>query len=353
MGNWSANLSTWFVAVIATLLIWTWAADRTRDTRELKGTISFRSSDPKQHFVDPVKPFTVTLLVKASPASIDRIQTLLDETLLIPSGTAGFSSATGSYNVMLAETLNNVQQIISTDATIITSRPESAKVVVGDLTSTQFPLVAKISLAEYESASINPAVVVVTLPTSAMNAMKNLQVEAVVDTKDLSTGKNTAPATLRLPESVGVKPDQVTFVPDKATVTFTLRSKTQNINLATVPLQIAASPTDLKGFDISFPQDGGVLRDVVLIGPADALKDIETGKFAVAAIVPLNSGDLGSKVAKKAISNWILPPGVSVESVAGKQIVNLEIALKIEPRATVPIVPEAEVEPPLPAPKGP
>jgi len=353
VGNWSANLSTWFVAAVATLLIWTWAADRTRETRELKGTISFRSSDPKQHFVDPMKPFVVTLLVKASPASIDRIQTLLDETLLIPSGTAGFPSTTGSYNVMLADALNNVQQIIATDATILTSRPESAKVVIGDLTSTQFPLVAKISLAEYESASINPAVVVVTLPTLAMEAMKNLQVEAVVDTKDLSTGKNNAPATLRLPESVGVKPDQVSFFPNEVNVTFTLRRKRDNINLATVPLQIAASPTDLKGFDITFQQDGGVLRDVVLIGPADALKDIETGKFAVAAIVPLNSGDLGSKVAKKAISNWILPTGVSVESVAGKQIVNLEIALKIEPRATVTIVPDAEVEPPLPAPKGP
>ena len=353
MGNWSSNLSTWFVAAVATILIWTWAADRTRETRELKGTISFRSSDPKQHFVDPIKAFSVTLSVKASPASIDRIQTLLDETLIIPSGTSGFPSTAGTYNIMLADALNNVQQIIATDATILTSRPESAKVAIGDLTTTQFPLAAKISLAEYELTSINPSVVLVTLPTSAIDLMKNLQVEAVVDTKDLSTGKNNAQATLRLPDSVAVKPDQVTFVPDKAIVTFTLRRKTENIALATVPLQIAASPTDLKGFDITFQQDGGVLRDVVLIGPPDALKDIETGKFSVAAIVPLNSGDLGSKVAKKAISNWILPPGVSVESVAGKQIVNPEISLKIEPRLTVPIVPEAEVEPPLPAPKGP
>ncbi len=353
MRNWSANLSTWFVAAIATLLIWTWAADRTRETRELKGTISFRSSDPKQHFVDPIKPLAITLSIKASPASIDRIQTLLEENLIIPSGTPGFPTSPGVHNIMLVEALNNLSQIIATDATILTSRPESAKVAIGDLTTTQFPLSAKISLAEYESASINPSVVLVTLPTSAIDAMKNLQVEAVVDTKDLSTGKNTAPARLQLPESVGVKSDQVTFVPDQAVVTFTLRRKTDNIKLATVPLQIAASPTDLKGFDIIFAQDDGVLRDVILIGPPTALKDIESGKFAVAAIVPLNSGDLGSKVAKKAISNWILPPGVSVESVGGKQIVNPEIALKIEPRTSQAITPEADTEPPLPTPNSP
>jgi len=353
MGNWTANLSTWFVAAIATLLIWTWAADRTRDTREIKGTFSFRSSDPKQHFVDPMKPIAITLSVKASPTSIERIQSILDEGLIIPTGTAGFPNTAGAYNVMLASAINNLPQIIATDATVQTARPESAKVVIGDLTTTQFPLTAKISLAEYESASINPSVVLVTLPTSAIDAMKNLQVEAVVDTKDLSTGKNNAQATLRLPESVAVKSEQVTFVPDQAIVTFTLRRKTENITLATVPLQIAASPTDLRGFDITIQQDGGVLRDVILIGPPDALKDIESGKFSVAAIVPLKSGDLGSKVAKKSVSNWVLPPGVSVESVAGKQIVNPEIALKIEPRTTTPILPEAEVEPPLPAPKGP
>ncbi|MCE9620160.1 MAG: hypothetical protein K8R92_09655 [Planctomycetes bacterium] len=348
MGNWTSRISTIFVAMIATLLIWTWAADRTREIRELKGTVAFRSSDPAQHFVDPTKTFAITLSVKASPASIERIQTLLDEGVAIPSGTENFPGVDGTYNVMLASAINDLPQVIATDATVLASRPESAKVLVGSLTTTQYPLVVKIPLADFESASVDPSVALVTLPASAAEAVKGIQVEAVVDAKDLTPGMNRATAKLRLPESVPVKPEQVTFVPDHAEVTFTLRRKTESLNLATVGVQIAGSPTDLKGFDVVINQEGGVLRDVTLVGPPDALKEIESGKFTVTAIVPLTSGDLGSKIAKKAVQSWILPPRVSVESVGGKQILNPEIALKIEPKPTTSTVPDAEPAPVTP-----
>jgi hypothetical protein len=351
MGGWTSKLSTWFVAAIATVLIWAWAADRTRETRELKGTVAFRSSDPAQHFVDPMKAFPVTLSVKASPASIETIQTMLDEGVLIPTGTPGFPGQPGSSNVLLASTINNLPAVMATDATILGARPESAKVVVGDLITTQYPVAVRIPLADFESASVNPSVALVTLPAAVAEAAKDIQVEAVVDAKNLAPGRNTATATMRLPESLAVKPEQVTIVPDRAQVAFTLRRKTESINLATVGVQIAGSPTDLKGFDVSINQDGGVLRDVTLVGPPDALKDIESGKFTVTAIVPLTSGDLGSKITKKAVSNWILPLGVSVESIGGKQMVNPEISLKIEPRgsaATAPAEHEAEPAPATP-----
>ena len=66
MGDWRNRISTLIVATIATLLIWTWAADRTREVRVLTGSVLLRPADGARQFIDPAQPHE-TILITSRP----------------------------------------------------------------------------------------------------------------------------------------------------------------------------------------------------------------------------------------------------------------------------------------------
>jgi len=76
----------------------------------------------------------------------------------------------------------------------------------------------------------------------------------------------------------------------------------------------------------------------VLSAPGDALLPIESGQARVVAVVHLSPEELSKRITQKAVSAWVVPPGVQVESASGQRPSEVIVPLKIEPRA----VPAAE-----------
>lgn len=340
-------ISTVLVAAIATLLIWTWAADRTREVRTLSGTVLLRPADASRQFVDPAQPQSVSLSVKASPASITRLQGLLEQGLLLPLGSGPLTSEPGQRMIDLAAAIDRCPEVLATDASVVSVRPDRVEVRVGAMVPVRMPVVAAASLVMLRGdAEVQPAEVQALVPEPAAEAASKERAEAIIDAKGLADGsQHEVEAPLRLPDSLKVAPSQVVFTPDRVKVKFTVGGKSRSFTLPTVRVEVAGAPEDLKGFEVTFPDKGDLIRDVVLSAPGDALLPIEGGQARVVAIVHLSPEELSKRITQKAVSAWVVPPGVQVESAAGQRPSEVLVPLKIEPRA----LPVSEPLPAAPA----
>jgi hypothetical protein len=139
-------ISTLLVAAIATLLIWTWAADRTREVRTLTGTVLLRPADAAKQFVDPAQPQSVSLTLKASPATITKLQTLLEQGLALPIGSGPLTGEPGQRMLDLAPIIDQCPEVLATDASVVSVRPDRVEVRVGAMVPVRMPVVAAASL---------------------------------------------------------------------------------------------------------------------------------------------------------------------------------------------------------------
>ena len=345
MVDWRNRISTLIVAAVATLLIWTWAADRTREVRTLTGTVLLRPTDPARQFVDPAQPQAITLTLKGSPATINRLQGALEQGLALSIGTEATGGESGLRKVDLAALIDASAEVRATDASVVSVRPDRVDARVGAMVPVRLPVVAAASLALLKGGSqVEPAEVQALVPEPVAEATSRESAEAIVDAKGLPEGSaQEVLAPLRLPDSLKVAPSQVVFTPDRVKVRFTVAAKSRSFTLPTVRVEIAGAPEDLRGFEVGFADKGDLIRDVVLSAPGDALGPIESGQVRVAAIVHLTPEELSKRITQKAVSAWVVPPGVQVESAAGQRPFEVMVPLKIETRAT----PAAE---PAPAP---
>jgi hypothetical protein len=335
MGDWRSRISTLIVAIIATLLIWTWAADRTREVRVLTGSVLLRPADGARQFIDPAQPQAVTVTLKGSPATLNALQTRLEQGLALVPGTETLGAEPGQRTLNLASLIETSAEVRSTDASVTAVRPERIEVRVGAMVPVRMPVRAIAPLVTLRGDSeVDPLEVQVLVPEPSAGAASRETAEAVVDAKDLPEGStHDVTAPLRLPESLKLAPTQAVFTPDRVKVRFTVAARSRSFTLPTVRVEVAGAPEDLKGFDVSFDEQGDLLRDVVLSAPGDALGPIEAGQARVVAIVHLGPEELSKRIPQKAVSAWVLPPGVQVESVGGKRPSEITVPLKIEPRA--------------------
>jgi hypothetical protein len=351
MQDWKGTISTLVVAAVATLLIWTWAADRTREVRSLTGTLLLRSAEPTKQFVDPAQPQPITVNFKGNPASLARLQLALEQGLVVtvPAGEAGLRS------MPLDALLDSSEEVRATDASVISVRPLRLEVRTGAMVPVRMAVVPRSSLVSLlDDARIEPPEVQALVPETVAEAASRESAEALIDARNLPEGSTQqTEAPLRAPDALKLQPGQVVFTPDRVKVQFTVAGRSRSATLPTVRVEIAGAPEDLEGFDVGFPEKGDVLRDVVLTAPGGALEGVEDGSIRVVAIVHLSQEDLARRVPQKPVSAWVLPPGVSVESVSGKAPGSVSVPLKIAPRlAPEDSKPPAEGAAPAPAPAG-
>ena len=184
MRDWKGTLSTIFAASIATLLIWTWAADRTRELRTLSGTVILRPSDAGERFVDPAQPQSVSVSVKASPASLTRLQAALEQGLVLQLDTDGME--TGMRSAVLGPLIERTAEVRGTDADISSVRPARIDVRVGAMVPVRMPVVARVPLVTlWGPAEVQPTEVVAMVPETSAEAASKEAIEAVVNATDL------------------------------------------------------------------------------------------------------------------------------------------------------------------------
>ena len=348
MQDWKGTISTIVVAAVATLLIWTWAADRTREVRTLTGTLLLRPTEPNRQFVDPAQPQAVTVNLKGNPASLARLQAALEQGLVVtvPGGESG------QRQVMLDALIESSPDVLSTDASVVSVRPSRLEIRTGAMVPVRMSVVPRSALVSLlDGAQIEPAEVQALVPEPVAEAASRESAEAVIDARNVPEGSTQeTDAALRAPDALKLQPGQAIFTPERVKVRFTVAGRSRSTTLPTVRVEIAGAPEDLEGFNVGFPEKADVLRDVVLSAPGGAIEVVQDGSVRVVAIVHLTQEDLARRVAQKAVSAWVLPPGVSVESVAGKAPGSVMVPLSISPRVAPEDskVPDGAAPPPAP-----
>lgn len=334
MGEWTNRISTALIATVVMLLIWTWAAEKTLETQTVSGAVRFVPGEGQALSIDPADPVTVTVEVKGSRRSIQRIETLLDRGLDLRLGLGAVPTTPGTYSVSLARAISEVPDIQRSDLTVLSTKPDTVTVSIGRLVTRAVKIDAAIPLAQISgSVTIDPSEAQVTLPESLADAAPQARLEAFVDVKDLEPGRrHSLEVPLRWPEALQAARGTARVVPERVTVSFRLESRDRTIVIPTVPVQVAGPPVDLNNFAVQVEPGSEFLRAVTVSGPGDAISQIESGRARIAAIVHLGADDLARRVTTKPVSMWLLPPGVTVTRIGSSTETNPSIALRIVER---------------------
>lgn len=347
MGEWTNRISTFLIAAVVTLLIWAWAAEKTREELTISGAVRFTPGEGQALTVDPATPVTVTMKVAGSRAALQRAATLLEQGAELRLGVGSVPSRPGTYSVVIARAFEELPEIQRTDLSVVSVRPDTQTITIGRLVTRPVAIEAEIPLAQISGAvTIEPAEAMLTLPESLAEGMAQTKVEAFVDVRNLEVGRpHTINAPLRLPETLQAASGVAKLEPTTASVRFTLLSRDRTAVIPTVPVQVAGPPGDLRQYDIQVEPGSEFLRNVTVSGPSDAISQIESGR-RIAAIVHLGADDLARRNVTKPVTLWLLPPGVTVTRIGTSTDTAPMIPIRTteRPRAT----PAVEPSPALP-----
>jgi len=195
--------------------------------------------------------------------------------------------------------------------------------------------------------SIAPTTATVELPATVARHAGDIKLVAKLNPENADRLDENVPHDLNVPITL-VLPrylrDEMryftpTITPEQATLTITIRKRTDSIRLPGVPILIAAPWAELKRFSIELEDDQRVLdQEVELTGPSDVIEKIKKGELKVWAELRLTADDLESGITSKALRINV-PPNVRVDSAI--------------PSANFIIKPVASLAPSPAAPNGP
>ncbi|MBX3355965.1 MAG: hypothetical protein KF724_09735 [Phycisphaeraceae bacterium] len=350
MGNWTNRLSTGLIAAVVTLLIWTWAAEKTREETTITGTVRFVTAEGQPLSVDPSNALTATLQLRGSRQALQRAGAILEGGADLRLGLGGVPAEAGRFQVELAKVFAELPEIRQLDLSVLNARPDTVTLTIGRLVTQTVPIVAAIPLAQISgSVVIEPPEAQLTLPASLAESIAQPRIEAFVDVRNLEPGRrHTVDAPLRLPESLQSARGLARVEPAVVRVSFILGSRDRTAVIPTVPVQIAGPPADLRNYEIVVEPGSEFLRSVTISGPGDAISQIESGRARIAAIVHLGAEDLVRRSVSKPITLWLLPSGVTVTRIGTSTDTAPAIPLRITERPRTSPPPAVE---PTPSPR--
>lgn len=338
--TWRKRITNVIVVTVVSLLLWMWAAGRTRETASVEFFLQYAAGDATRMIALPLHPSSVEVTLQGSRRDLDRsIDRLRGKTIVLRSGSSGIPATPGMHAIDNALALSSADAIAATGVAVLDVTPTTTTIELLETETIEVKVAAVLPGVQLSgTATIEPERVQMTLPKSLVPALGAApQVEAYLppaQTNLLQPGRrhSVENVPLRAPESLGEQSRLVSIVPDRARVTFTLASRSGSALLKLVPVQIAGPSADLDGFRVSIDPADAFLRDVEVSGPSETIRSIEDGRAKVLAFVHLSADDLAGGLTRKRVSMWMLPSGVTVTSVGGVQDAVPVVRLSIAPR---------------------
>ena len=343
MSDWGNRISTGAIAAVASLLIWTWAAEKTRESATVTGAVRIVSGEGQALAAEPDTPIPVTVQLKGSRGSLQRVADLIEGGAELKLGRGGVPATPGTFSVDLAAAIAALPELSRSDVSVESTRPDLLEVSLSKLVTQAMKITPVFPSGQVSGeATVDPPEATVTLPATLAERAALLRLEAPVDVRPLEPGRRySRPVRLRLPEALQTKEGQVRVTPEEVTVTFTLRAKNSTTTVTSVPVQVAGPPTELAACEVQLDPGNEFLRNVTLTGPGDAISQIESGRFRVAAVVHLSADDLARRSLTRPVSLWLLPPGVTVTKVGNSTDLAPPVSLRISERPRTSAAPPA------------
>jgi hypothetical protein len=301
------NREIWtIVAVtIVTVLVWAWAAGETRGQKATYATVRFVVPDAEgQWLVEPAQQ-RPRVILEGSELAIQKAENLLADGLNVE-----ISPQLGEQQVELIEAMRRHAAVLETGVRIAETDPARLTLEVDRVVQVPARVLPELPGVQTTDEVVEPAEAMISMPGEQRRLRPgDLTVGAFVDKQQLERleagVRHTLEAVLRLPETLRGNPN-VTVSPSSAQISFTIRSQTRELTLASVRVQVSGPPES--EYVVELHEQ--MLRNVTITADAGLIRRIEAEEMYVAAMVHLSLLDKDQRITEKPVAYFVaLPSG--------------------------------------------
>lgn len=305
------------IVTIVTLLIWLWAAGETRDSRTFNVVrLQFAVTEPANWVITPPQQ-PLTIVVEGSPFSLQRADQLFRQALKVT-----LTATRGKQVIDVYERLPALDEFRELGVRLVSTEPQAVEVELDEIVRTQVRVKPVLPGVTTEGEiDVEPSEVTVAAPSQALaRYQRGVTVEAPVEGFEIESFQPGERQSLevKLRTREGFAPSEVTITPPKARITFTVRSRTRELVLDTVPVQLSTPPEAIRSHVVEL--DTPELSQVPIVADAELIKRIENSEVPVVAVVHLSEREIQTRIDSKPISYLValLPDGNG--GVRGEQV---------------------------------
>jgi hypothetical protein len=245
------------------------------------------------------------------------------------------SATQGRQTVDLADRVTRHDDLLATDATVVSVEPPNAEIVLDRVERFAVPVKPALPGVSTEGeVVIEPREVTIAMPSALRQRLgAAFAVEAALERSELDRLQPGVPITqdvkLRLPESLGPVTD-VSITPSRVKMTFTIRTRLRDAKVSTVRVHLSGPPEDRETYIVE--TDPKQIPDVTITADADLIRRIEANEVPVVAVLHLGSREKETRIESKRITCFLaLVPepngGTRGVQVAGKVNDSTELPL--------------------------
>lgn len=315
-----------FISITAvTLLIWLYAEGENIRRYDLSMEIALVGPTSRQLVIEPARR-SVQVAFTSAADQVAQFRKLIEEPLRLE---VSEDPEQPTQIIVLRDRLASDPRLANLGISILDVQPSTLPVRVESLVTVTLPVKVTPPPAEMaQEVTIDPvaepAQATVLLPSSrARQATGQTAFEVSLDPQRLAGLTpgivNRLAVPLSLPEVFRQSQDanHVRIEPSTVNVSVTVRTLTAELALPAVPIKLVVSPNDLRVYEPPVLGDDHV-RNLVLRGPQDVIRDIQQGRVQIYAELRLNADELenASRSTEGASKLPVIntPPGVSVSN---------------------------------------
>lgn len=302
------------LVVLVTITIWFFAeAESLRSAVVRSVEVSFQPEAGSKYVVDlsqdtpNVRGDTVRvdMIIEGPAAALEPMERLLRSPIIVSPGMDGLSIDPGRHTVALETIFAAHPMLRGRGVTFRSISPETVEANIDELVTRPVKVIVEVPGAELESSpEVRITTANLTLPGAlAKEVTDDMAVIARVEPSALTrltAGKKETVAGVRLlppPKFAGTP--RVKIEPAAVDVSLTLRSKTQTVTVASVPVHVRVAPGELNRWEIEIPEQDRFLTDVRVTGPGDLIKQIQDKTIPLVATVTLSFEELERGIPSK------------------------------------------------------
>lgn len=334
------NVRTIVLVTVLSLLVWLLAESRTVRTETVILTPTLESGTGSGVLTRAALgtdwPDNVRVSLTGSAAGLDQVIRALRGRMVMRVGIE-VPAAPGTHDIDLREMLRSSEVFRSSGASVEEVDPARVSIEVDAVAEASVPVrvIAPEGVAFEPNAAPKPNPPAIRVIGPAKVVARLAGAEAVVrlvagDLAALTPGRASTLTGQRyeLPQD----PDRwaTRIEPAQIDVTMTLRSRTADVTLPAMPVQIMLAPGEIGRWQIT-PEPGFQdLVGVVVSGPSDQVDRLRSGELVTTAYIALSFDELERGVDSKPAQIAGLPPGVRIAP--GQDLtIRLRVTKRTEP----------------------
>jgi hypothetical protein len=266
----------------------------------------------------------VEVVLEAAAIKLEEAERILKSAVALVPGDALVPRAPGEHTLDLLTILRAEPEFDALGVNLIRVEPAKLDIVIDEMMTRELPVQVQAPGVELQASPI------VRPPTAKVRLSKR-------DEAKLPAG-NTVQATLA-PEAIarlvpgqpqtiqavrlllpaGLDAARATIEPAMADVQLTIRTRTSEVIIARVPVQLRLPPSELSRWEIAIADEDRILSDVRVSGPAELVQQVENRLIPIVATLTLTYEDLERGVTSKDVTFSDVPSALNF-GVANKTI---------------------------------